>query len=113
MQASPWKAGVATAVITPAEPMWLAGWASRREPAMDKAGELLCKALALEDSQGTRTVIVTLDLIAVPRELALAVAAKVRDQWKLSREYLLFNASHTHTGPEVRPDKVPFFEIPP
>src|SRR2546423_1665708 len=29
-----------------------------------------------------------------------------------ARERIHFNASHTHTGPEVRPDKVPFFEIP-
>lgn len=113
MQPALWKAGVAATVITPAEPMWLAGWAARRQPAMNKAGELFCKALALEDNMGQRVVIVTLDLIAVPRELALAVAAKVKDQWNLPREYLLFNASHTHTGPEVRPDKVFFFEIPP
>lgn len=99
-------------MITPTEPMWLAGWAARRQPALDKAGDLFCKALALQDSNGNRAVIVTMDLIAVPRELAIAVAAKVQDQWRLPRECLLFNASHTHTGPEVRPDKVPFFEIP-
>ena len=80
---------------------------------MDKAGELFCKALALEDDMGRRAVIVTLDLIAVPRELALRVAAEVTVQWNIPRECLLFNASHTHTGPEVRPDKVSFFSIPP
>ncbi len=113
MQPSPWKAGVAVTVITPAEPMWLAGWAARRQPALDKAGELFCKALALEGNDGQRVVIVTMDLIAVPREFALAVAAKVQAISNLPRECLLFNASHTHTGPEVRPDKIPFFEIPP
>ncbi len=112
MQAMLWKAGVAATVITPAEPMWLAGWAARRQPALDTAGDLFCKVLALQDNNGNRAAIVTMDLIAVPRELALAVAAKVQDQWRLPRECLLFNASHTHTGPEVRPDKVPFFEIP-
>jgi neutral ceramidase len=112
MQATLWKAGVAATVITPAEPMWLAGWAARRQPALDKAGDLFCKALALQDNNGNRAVIVTMDLIAVPRELAYAIAAKVQAQWQLPRECLLFNASHTHTGPEVRPDKVPFFEIP-
>ncbi len=113
MQAASWKAGVATAVITPAEPMWLAGWAARRQPAMDKAGDLFCKALALEDNSGRRAVIVTLDLIAIPRDLAAAAAAKVLEQHDLSRDCLLLNVSHTHTGPEVRPDKVPFFDIPP
>ena len=92
--------------------MWLAGWAARREPAKGKSMELFAKALALEDANGKRVVIVTADLIAIPRGLAAAVAARVDQRWALPREQLLFNASHTHTGPEVRPDKVPFFEIP-
>lgn len=107
-----WKAGVAAKAITPAEPMWLAGWAARREPAKGKAMDLFAKALAFEDAEGQRAVIVTVDLIAIPRTLAASVAAKVHAQCRLPRERLLFNASHTHTGPEVRPDKVPFFEIP-
>jgi hypothetical protein len=112
MQPASWKAAAASLAITPTEPMWLAGWAARREPANGKAGELFCKALALEDPDGERAVIVTLDLIAIPRDIAEAVALRVREKWNLSRERILFNASHTHNGPEIRPDKVPFFEIP-
>ena len=41
-----WKAGTAAVAITPAEPMWLAGWAARRKPAAAKAMELFAKALA-------------------------------------------------------------------
>ena len=108
-----WKAGVASAVITPTEPMWLAGWAVRRQPASGKAMDLFAKALAVEDTNGERFVIVTADLIAIPREVATRAAARMQERWRLPRERLLFNASHTHTGPEVRPDKVPFFEIPP
>lgn len=104
-----WKAGVAAAVITPPELMWLAGWAARREPAAGKATDLFTKALALEDGNGRRIVILTADLIALPSQLAAAIAA----QTGLDRAALLCNASHTHCGPEVRPDKVPFFEIPP
>jgi neutral ceramidase len=109
MKSSPWKAGVATATITPAEPMWLAGWAARREPASGKSMDLFVKALALQDAAGRRAVILTADLIAIPRELA----SRVQSRLGLARECILFNASHTHCGPEVRPDKVPFFEIPP
>jgi neutral ceramidase len=107
-----WKAGVAATVITPQEPMWLAGWAARRQPAASTAMDLHAKAIAFEDAAGERAVIVTADLIAIPRTLANAVVARVQERWKLPRERFLFNASHTHTGPEVRPDKVPFFEIP-
>lgn len=108
-----WKAAAAAIPITPTEPMWLAGWAARRSPATGKAMDLFAKALALEDSAGARLVIVTADLIALPRGLATAIAARVQQRWSLPRENILFNASHTHTAPEVRPDKVPFFEIPP
>jgi neutral ceramidase len=107
-----WKAGVATTTITPAEPMWLAGWAARREPASGASADLFAKALALEDPAGERFVIVTADLIAIRRSLANAVAARIELRWRIARERILFNASHTHTGPEVRPDKVRFFEIP-
>jgi neutral ceramidase len=108
-----WKAGAAAVPITPTEAMWLAGWAARREPSRRKAMELFAKALALEDSTGRRVLIITADLLAIPRGLADKVAAKIQSQWQLPRECILFNASHTHTAPEVRPDKVPFFEIPP
>src|SRR5205085_4451831 len=51
--------------------------------------------------------------IAVTREITAAVAEQVRQRWDLSRERLMICVSHTHCGPEVRPDKVPFFHIPP
>jgi neutral ceramidase len=113
MSARGWQAGVATTVITPQEPMWLAGWAARRQPATRAAMELFAKAIAFEDPAGERVVIVTADLIAIPRTLAdLVVKRLQRGGLKIPRGRFLFNASHTHTGPEVRPDKVPFFEIP-
>ena len=65
-----WKAGVAKAVITPAEPMWMAGYASRDKPAEGKLQDLFAKALAIEDPQGTRLVLVTTDLVGLPKKLA-------------------------------------------
>ncbi|MSU66519.1 MAG: hypothetical protein EXS38_10545 [Opitutus sp.] len=112
MSASNWKAGVASTVITPAESLWLAGWAARRQPATGKAMDLFAKALALEDPSGERVIIVTADLIAIPRAVATAVAGHLERRFNLPRARVLFNASHTHAGPEVRPDKIPFFEIP-
>lgn len=47
------------------------------------------------------------------RELAASVAARIQSRWGLPRKSILFNASHTHSAPEVRPERVPFFEIPP
>jgi neutral ceramidase len=108
-----WKAGVAATVITPAEPMWLAGWAVRTEPSRRTLADLYAKALAIEDDQHSRLVLLTVDLIAISREIATAVAAQIQQRWGVPRERLIICASHTHCGPEVRPDKVPFFHIPP
>ena len=97
-----WKAGAASVVITPAEPMWMAGYASRNKPSEGKFQDLFAKALALQDAAGTRLVIVTCDLIGIPRALRDAVEKDVREKHKLPPECLLMNASHTHSGPVVR-----------
>ena len=97
-----WKAGVAKAVITPKEPMWMAGYASRNKPAEGTAQDLFAKALALEDTHGKRFVFVTLDLLAVPRTLRTALEKRLGEAHRLPPEALLLNASHTHCGPEFR-----------
>ena len=102
-----WKAGVATAVVTPAQAMWMAGYASRTNVSQGKFNELHAKALALEDERGARLVVVTLDLIGVPRTLRKSLEARVQKAWQLPPEGLLLNASHTHSGPEFRFGRAP------
>src|SRR2546430_650983 len=106
------RAGAASVKITPDEPMWLAGFAVRTEPSKGKLSDLFVKALALEDANGNLVVIVSMDLIAISRSVAHRVAVAARDRLGLSRDQLLLCATHTHYGPELRPDKVPFFHIP-
>ena len=105
--AATWKAGVAATVITPDKPMWMAGYASRTNVSQGKATDLFAKALALEDAQGTRLVIVTLDLISVPRALRNGVAAALANEQNLPPQGLLLNCSHTHSGPEFRVGRGP------
>src|SRR5215831_8132793 len=95
-----WKAGVASVIITPDQPMWMAGYASRTNISQGKATDLYAKALALDDTRGARLVIVTLDLISVPRALRKGVEGAVAQEHGLPREGLLMNCSHTHSGPE-------------
>jgi len=68
-QPAGWKAGTARVVITPEEPMYLAGFGDRVVPAEGTALDLYTKALAIEDGEGRRFVLVTMDLIDVPRQL--------------------------------------------
>src|SRR5690349_13312225 len=112
-EAANYRAGAASVVITPRESTWLAGLAVRTTPSRGTINDLRAKALVIEDAAGERLVIVTMDLIAVRPQIASAVTAEVSRRHGLSRERLLFAASHTRYGPEVRPDKVEFFKIPP
>lgn len=97
-----WKAGAASVIVTPEKNLWMAGYAARKKPAEGKVQDLFAKALALEDEQGGRLVIVTMDLIGVPQSLRHAVAERVEKEHKLPPAALLMNASHTHSGPSLR-----------
>ncbi len=106
-----WKAGVATAVITPEKPMRMAGYGARIKPATGKDQDLFGKALAIEDSNGNRVVFITLDLIGVTAELRAAVERGVREKYKLPPHALVMNASHTHCGPAYgRPEVKDYFD---
>lgn len=99
-----WKVGIATVNITPRESMWMAGYASRTKPSDGVLTELRAKALAIEDAAGTRAVIVTTDLISIPRMLREQVSGVVAEKFKLDPAGLLLNCSHTHCSPVVKDD---------
>ena len=99
---TPWKAGVASVVITPDSDMPMAGYASRDKPSEGKVQDLFAKALAIEDAAGARLVVVTMDLIGIPRDLRLSLERRVKEAHGLPREGLLLNASHTHCGPAFK-----------
>jgi neutral ceramidase len=94
-----WKAGVAKVAITPKEPMWMAGYGGRTKPSEGVLHELYAKALALEDAAGTRSVIVTADILGFSRDMAATVAGRVEKKYGVPRARLVLSASHTHSGP--------------
>lgn len=98
---SAWKAGAAKVAITPEEPMWMAGYAARTRPADGKATELWAKALVLEDADGKRGLVLTLDLVGIDRTLAQAVCDALKEQYGLQRKQIAICTSHTHSGPVV------------
>jgi len=110
---SEWRAGVASAAITPDLPVWLDGYSARDKPAEEKVHDLLAKALALEDSGGARLVIVTADILRIPREVRDAVAKEARERFGLAPDRLLLNASHTHCGPMVTVREASLWNTPP
>src|SRR5579862_3922622 len=108
-----YKAGIGRVVITPEKTIYLSGYAARTHASEGVLHDLWAKALAIEDSKGSRIVIVTTDLIGIPRSVADIVAARVQKQCGLDRARLLLNASHTHTGPMVGRNLDILFDLPP
>lgn len=100
-EAAAWKAGTAKVAITPAEPMWMAGYASRDRPAVGKTTELWAKALLLEDAGGTRGLLLTLDLVGIGRELSSTICDDLAREFSLPRSAVAICTSHTHSGPVV------------
>lgn len=98
---APWRAGFAAAKITPAEPLMLAGYASRTTPARDVVDDLHLKVLALADATGARSLLFTADLIGFRADFTEPACARIMAATGLPRERILFNASHTHAGPAV------------
>src|SRR5690606_37980782 len=108
----PWQVGLAKVVITPSESMWMAGYAARKTPSEGKLHDLYAKAAAFKDPQGRRLVVVTLDLIGIPRELSLNVLKGVARKYQLQPHELLLDASHTHCSPALRTSKVSLYNLP-
>ncbi len=112
-QAADYKAGVARVAITPEKPIYLSGYANRNRPSEGVLHDLWAKALAIEDSRGGRVVIVTTDLIGLPRWLSESIGARVAKQHRLERARLVLNSSHTHTGPVVARNLNTMFDLKP
>jgi neutral ceramidase len=96
-----WNVGVATRLITPDVPMWMAGYAHRDHPAEGTLTDLWAKAICLEDRMGQRCVLVTLDLVGIDRELSQTICNRLGSANNLSRSQIAICTSHTHTGPVV------------
>src|ERR1039457_4405766 len=103
------KAGVARIDITPDGPIWMSGYASRNHPSEGVLHPLWAKALAIEDAKSGRLVIVTTDLVGLPRAVTDVVAARVQKEYGLDRSRILLNSAHTHTGPVVWPNLAAMF----
>ncbi|MCO5235852.1 MAG: neutral/alkaline non-lysosomal ceramidase N-terminal domain-containing protein [Chitinophagaceae bacterium] len=96
-----WKAGVAKANITPEKYIWMGGYAFRNHPAEGKITDLWAKALALEDANGQKAVIVTMDLVGISKALSDRIRRQLGAKLHLSNPQIILNTSHTHTGPVV------------
>ncbi|MHC4996499.1 MAG: neutral/alkaline non-lysosomal ceramidase N-terminal domain-containing protein, partial [Planctomycetota bacterium] len=99
-----WRVGLAKADVTPLQPMLLSGYAGRREPFTRIDHRLYAKAIAIEDHQGNRALLITADIIGFPATVTEPICEKIMKETGLRRDQIMLNASHTHSGPIVTRD---------
>jgi neutral ceramidase len=97
-----WRAGVARTRITPATPLWMAGYTGRARPAETPVTDLWLKALALVDENGHTGVVVTCDIIGLKHPLYQSITSKLTRRFGLRRDQVVLCPSHTHCGPLLR-----------
>lgn len=105
-----WNVGTATRVITPDRSMRMAGFAARTNPSDGAMMDLHAKAVAFEDSAGTRAVLVSVELLAISRDVRAAVAERVVE-YGIDPASLVLTATHTHYGPEYREDRFEVYDL--
>jgi neutral ceramidase len=113
LAAADYKAGIGRIIITPDKPIYMSGYANRDHPSEGAIHDLWAKALVIEDHKGNRVVIVTTDLIGLPRSISDIVAARAEKEYGIDRAQLVLNSSHTHTGPLIRHNLETMFELSP
>ncbi|MEO9004216.1 MAG: neutral/alkaline non-lysosomal ceramidase N-terminal domain-containing protein [Ginsengibacter sp.] len=106
-----WKAGIARVVITPERPQWMAGYGDRDRPSEGKIVDIWAKALAIQDETGKQAVLVTADLVGIPKKLSDHVRDEIKAKYKLSRSQIAINTSHTHTGPVLSDALVSIYPV--
>ncbi len=97
--AAGWKAGVASVIITPDQSMWMAGYGARDHPSEGTLVDLWSKALAIEDANGYKGVLITNDLVKIPKNISDRIRDRIGAKYGLKRSQIILNCSHTHSGP--------------
>lgn len=93
-----WEAGAAKVDVTPAEPIWLSGYASRTRASEGVTEKIYVKAAAFRQN-GRTSVLMTSDLQGLDVAMIANVATRIDRQFGVPRERLVLNYSHNHSAP--------------
>ncbi|MEN6644204.1 MAG: hypothetical protein ABFE08_17330, partial [Armatimonadia bacterium] len=91
------RAGFFETDVTPETSVFLAGNPGRR-PSEGVDEPLYLRMVALEDDGGERVVLVTMDLLKFPRDMAWRIKQWAERELGLSSASVIINTSHTHSA---------------
>lgn len=94
------KAGFGTAEITPAPPVWLAGFGARTKAAEEVAEPLEARALYLDDGD-TKLCLIVCDLLGMSHDISRPIREHVASALSLGMEHVMIACTHTHHGPSA------------
>lgn len=77
------------------------GYSSRTSPSDGKLHDLWAKALVLEDASGNRSILITMDLLSIPKDFSDELRGWVREKYGLDNARIILSTSHTHSGPVI------------
>src|SRR5690606_36791864 len=72
---------------------------------------LWVKAWYLEEAKGKRSVLITTDLLGMPKALSNNIRAEINKKYGLKIDEVLINISHTHSGPVLEGALVDIYEL--
>jgi neutral ceramidase len=107
-----WRVGLASACITPGEPIRMAGYAGRTQLSEGVLDDLFAKAMALEDAGGSQALLITADLIGFRGPLAEEICRAIGEKTGLGRRQILLCPSHTHAGPVLGSNEGALYGLP-
>jgi putative membrane-bound dehydrogenase-like protein len=108
----PYKVGVASVDITPAHPIRLNGFGSRRTESEGVYQKLHARALAIDDGSQSPVVLLAVDVLGIPANIHDEVAKRLHEKTGLSKDRLAITATHTHTGPMLTGANSTLFGVP-
>lgn len=103
-----WQIGIAKALITPQNDVWLAGY-GRKRVAYGKIHDLWAKVIALKDASGKRVVMVTTDHMGMSKTVYERIFNKIAKQFQLERSQFMLTFSHNHCAPCLEDDLVDYY----
>lgn len=97
---SGWKAGCATVDITPDWPVYMAGYGNRTKKHDEVLAPIYARALALEATDGTRAVQLSLELLGTSNEMTATVQAALAP-YGVAPAAVRLSSTHTHSAPSL------------